>query len=191
MPRTGGRVRSVEAHEAVLSATTAMLQECGLRAITIEAVAERSQVAKSTIYRWWRSKADLVMEAYNSLTASSMPEPDTGFLEQDLRIFVAALHRNAADQVRTKALRSLMVEAQLDPDFEQAFQSWVQGRRNIVLHILDRGRQRGELRPDTDPDIVVDQLFGLFWYRLLIGHLALDQQSAKQHVAHLLRGVTA
>jgi len=83
----------------------------------------------------------------------------------------------------------LMAEAQLDPAFEEPFRAWVQSRRAVVLAILARGRERGEIAPDADLDLAVDQLFGAFWYRLLVGHLTLKPSAAAAHVAQLLRGL--
>ncbi|WP_407937203.1 TetR-like C-terminal domain-containing protein [Kineosporia babensis] len=65
-----------------------------------------------------------------------------------------------------------MVEAQLEPGVQDPFRAWVQSRRDVVLHLLIRARERGEIRPDADLDLAVDQMFGVFWYRLLVGHLS-------------------
>jgi AcrR family transcriptional regulator len=190
MPRTGGRVRSVDAHEAVLASTTELLEEGGYQAITIEGIAERSGVAKSTIYRWWRSKPELVMEAYTVAVSRRMPEPDTGSLARDLTVFVEQLYLGVRHDSRVRALRGLMAEAQLDAGFEAPFRTWVQSRRDVVLQILARARERGEVHRDADLDLAVDQVFGVFWYRLLVGHLPLDPKAADDHVAQLLRGLT-
>ncbi|MFC9427695.1 TetR/AcrR family transcriptional regulator [Streptomyces sp. NPDC056987] len=191
MARTGGRIRNAEAHKAVLTAATELLEECGYQAITIEGVAERSGVAKSTIYRWWRSKPDLVMEAYTALVARIVPEPDTGSLATDLTEFAQHLHTGVRHPPRRRALRGLMAEAQLDPAFEGPFRAWVKSRREVVLRILLRARERGEIRPGADLDLAVDQIFGVFWYRLLVDHLPLDPETAAGHIDQLLRGLTA
>ena len=190
MPRSGGRTRSTEAHLAVLRATTELLEECGFRAVTMEAVAERSGVAKTTIYRWWRSKPELVMEAYTAAVASRMPEPDTNSVSRDLTLFAEHLYAGVSDPSRRRALRGLMAEAQLDGDFEEPFRTWVQSRRSVVLEILSRAQRRGEIREDVDTDLVVDQIFGVFWYRLLVGHDRLEASTAAGHVAQILSGLT-
>ncbi len=189
--RTGGRARSAEAHEAVLTAATELLEECGYQAITIAGIAERSGVAKSTIYRWWNSKPELVMEAYTTTVSRRMPEPDTGSIARDLTIFVEHLYQGAGFAPRLRALRGLLAEAQLDPGFEDPFRAWVQSRRDIVRQLLTRARDRGEVRGDADLDLAVDQIFGVFWYRLLVGHLPLDAQAAADHVRQLLDGLKA
>ncbi|WP_369221849.1 TetR/AcrR family transcriptional regulator [Streptomyces sp. R39] len=84
---------------------------CGYQAITIEGVAERSGVAKSTIHRWWRSKPELVMEAYTALVARIVPEPDAGSLAADLTEFTRHLYVGVRQLPRERALRGLMAEA--------------------------------------------------------------------------------
>lgn len=191
IPRKGGRTRSPEAHQAALTTTAALLEERGYQAITIEAVAERSGVAKSTIYRWWRSKPELVMEAYTQQVAERMPSPDTGGVEGDLAAFMGQLYRVVEHPQRVRALRGLMAEAQLDPAFREPFRDWVNGRREVVAVLLRRGVSRGELAADVDLDHAVDLVFGPFWYRLLVEHAPLDPADAPAHAARLLSGLRA
>ena len=74
---------------------------------------------------------------------------------------------------------------------EEPFRAWVQTRRDVVLTLLHRARERGEVRADADLDLAVDQVFGVFWYRLLVGHLPLDAAAAAGHVRQLLDGLKA
>ncbi|GAA4248349.1 TetR/AcrR family transcriptional regulator [Dactylosporangium darangshiense] len=187
--RTGGRTRSESARADALRAAAEILEADGYAAVTIEGVASRSQVAKSTIYRWWNSKADLVMEAYQHLITERMPEPDTGTLAGDLEAFVAELYRVTHYPARMKALRGLMAEAQLDAAFAALFRAWVQTRRETVAALLHRAIDRGEIPATTDVDYAVDSVFGPFWYRLLVGHLPLDPADASAHVGQLMHGL--
>ncbi|MFJ8014598.1 TetR/AcrR family transcriptional regulator [Streptomyces sp. NPDC096339] len=189
-PRTGGRNRNEDAHHSVLEATTALLVENGYGALTIEGVAKRAGVAKSTVYRWWKSKPTLVMDAYAHETATRVPEPDTGTLTGDLTTFVTDLYRIGDDPIRTKALTGLMAEAQLDPAFTEPFRAWTATRREIVTNILRRAITREELPTTTDLDHATDLIFGPFWYRLLIGHAPLTPTDAEAHVRTVLAGLT-
>jgi AcrR family transcriptional regulator len=189
--RTGGRVRSQDAHDAVLAAAIELVEESGYQAVTIEGIAARADVAKSTIYRWWKSKPALVMDAYRTAVEQRMPERDTGTVAGDLTAFAGVLYGVSAYPVRVRTLRGLMAEAQLDPAFAEPFQEWVESRRAVVLTLLARGVERGELPATADLDAVTDQFFGLFWYRLLVGHQPLDPAQAPGHVAQLLRGLGA
>lgn len=187
--RTGGRQRSNSAREAVLRATAEILDEQGYGKITIEGVSARSGVAKSTIYRWWKSKPMLVMEAQSEAVARRMPEPDTGSVEADLIAFTAELYRVVEFPLRVEALRGMMAEAQLDAEFAGRFREWVQSRRKVVSDILSRGMARGELAPDLDLDLATDLIFGPFWYRLLVGHTVLAPADVPQHIARLMSGL--
>ncbi|WP_316755992.1 TetR/AcrR family transcriptional regulator [Streptomyces herbicida] len=189
--RTGGRIRSQDAHDAVLAAAIELVEELGYQAVTIERVAARADVAKSTIYRWWKSKALLVMDAYRTAVEQRMPEPDTGSLADDLTAFVTALYGVSAHPIRVRTLRGLVAEAQLDPAFAEPFQQWVESRRAVVLTLLARGVQRGELPAGADLDAATDHLFGLFWYRLLVGHQSLEPAQAPDHIGQLLHGLLA
>ncbi|MCK9895818.1 TetR/AcrR family transcriptional regulator [Frankia sp. AgB32] len=158
--------------------------------MSLEGIATRSGVAKSTIYRWWPSKATLVTEASGKIVAGRMPRPDTGTVAGDLTEFIAELYRVADYPLRGRALRGLMAEAQLDPAFQEPFRTWVQSRRDVVAALLAHGIERGELAADLDLDHAVDLVFGPFWYRLLlVGHLALDPAQARSHVHRLLQGL--
>lgn len=187
--RTGGRVRSQAATEDVLTAAAQLLEEVGYRAVSIEAIAARSGVAKSTIYRWWPSKGALVMSAHDALVARRVREPDTGVLTDDLMSFTRQLYRVSEHPARVQALRGLMVEAQLDPEFAVLFQSWVAERRALVGRLLQRGLERGEIRADVDLDYAIDLVFGPFWYRLLVGHAPLRPADARRHVALVVKGI--
>ena len=189
--RTGGRIRNEDAHKAVLTATVEILEESGYQAVTVERVAARAEVAKSTIYRWWKSKAPLVMDAYRTVVEHRMPDADTGTVAGDLTAFAAALYGVSAHPLRVLTLRGLMAEAQLDPAFAEPFQVWVESRRAVVLALLARGVDRGELPVDADLEAATDQLFGLFWYRLLVGHRELDPAEVPDHVELLLHGLRA
>lgn len=190
-PRTGGCVRNEDAHEEVLRAAVELLEEVGYGKLTIEGVAIRAQVAKSTIYRWWKSKGELVMEAFGQIVAERVPAPDTGSLRGDLTVFIRELYRIGGYPSRREALRGLMAESLLDPAFAEHFHQWVADRRAIVALIISRAAERGEVAPGLDPDYAVDLVFGPFWYRLLVGHAPLDAKLARQHAARLLAGIAA
>ncbi|MBV9848033.1 MAG: TetR/AcrR family transcriptional regulator [Kutzneria sp.] len=189
--RRGGRKRSEAAHAAVLAAALQLLEETGYRAISIEGISERSGVAKSTIYRWWSSKAELVMEAYTHIVTRRAPEPDTGTVEGDLTALLANVYRVARYPQRVRALQGLMAEAQLDPAFRAPFRRWVESRRAVAATILTHGIERGELPADIDLMHAIDLFFGPFWYRLLVGHAPLTPQLAAEHVRGLLDGLRA
>lgn len=183
-------MRSQDAHDAVLAAAAELLEEVGYQGITMEGVARRADVAKSTVYRWWKSRPTLVMDAYRQTIEQRMPVPDEGGVREDLTAFVAALYGVSAHPLRVRALRGLMAEAQLDPAFEEVFRQWVETRRAVVKELLTRGLDRGELPAGADLELAADQVFGTFWYRLLVGHAPLDPAEAAHHAERVLDGLT-
>ncbi|MET9699716.1 TetR/AcrR family transcriptional regulator [Streptomyces sp. NPDC006529] len=187
-PRTGGRLRNEEAHRSVLEATAALLLENGYGALTIEGVARRANVAKSTVYRWWKTKPELVMDAF---THAPEPGPDTGGLAGDLTAFLAGLYAEAGDPVRARALTGLAAEARLAPASADPFRAWCRARRELVRSLLARAVAREEIPPATDLDRAADLVLAPFWYRLLIAGTPLDAADASRDAAAFLHGLAA
>jgi AcrR family transcriptional regulator len=189
-PAAGGRPRSEQAHRAILEATDALLREEGYGGLTIEKVAARAGVGKRTIYRWWPSKGALVAEAFGEAVRSRDPEIDTGSVRDDLVGFLGRLFVDSSRPGKKVALRSMMVEAQLDPDFAELFTEFISSRREILHEMFLRAVRRGEISADADLKLAIDALFGTYWYRLLVGHLPLDASVAEEMVDSLLKGLT-
>lgn len=176
-----GRKRSESAHKAILEAAFDLLEERGYRATSIEAVAERAGVGKQTIYRWWKSRGALLMEAVRKRAEREVPVPDTGSLEKDLFRFLSATFAGMRGRYGTM-MRALMAEAQLDPSFEREFrETFIVGRRSAVVSMLERAHSR------IDPVLATDLLYGPMWYRLLVGHGKLDEPFARAIVKAVLR----
>jgi AcrR family transcriptional regulator len=183
-----GRPRSEDSHEAILDAVVALLEQEGYGGVTIESVARQAGVGKQTIYRWWKSKAELVLEAYANHAASKLPMPDKGNLRGDLEWFFCAAFKRLTD-ISGPTMRGLMADAVYDPEFLEILREvLVAKRREVLLQVLQRGRERGELKPDADLNVMIDLLFGALWYRLLLQHAKLDSRFAKQLVGDVLEG---
>jgi AcrR family transcriptional regulator len=167
--RPPGRPRSAEADEAILRAALELLASDGYRALTMEAVRERSGVGKATLYRRYGSKEELVKAAIVHLN-SDIPLPDdTGTVVGD---FAATAQTIIAGAARTGALTlmpRLLSEVVNDPEMHALFsQHLVEPRRRVVRAIVERAKARGELREDIDPDLAVDLMVGPMIYRLII-----------------------
>jgi AcrR family transcriptional regulator len=167
---SGGRPRSVEADEAILQATLALLAESGYRALTMEKVRERSGVGKATIYRRYGSKEELVAAAIVHLN-SDIPLPaDTGTVQGD---FAATAQRVLQGAARTGALTlmpRLLSEVVGEPEMHALFhEHLVEPRRRVVRAIVERAKARGEIREEVSTEVAVDLMVGPFIYRLIIG----------------------
>jgi AcrR family transcriptional regulator len=189
--RQGGRPRSPEAQRAILAATEGLLRERGYAGLSIDEVARRAGVSKRTIYRWWPTKGALVAEAFADSADQNHEDVDTGRVRDDLIGYLGQLFADVARPGKTAALRSMMAEAQSDEKFAAQFAAFIQGRRDLIRGILQRGAERGEIDPRADFDVAIDFVFGLYWYRMLTGHLPLDQALATTMTDQLLHGLGA
>ena len=182
------RPRSAESHAAILQAALELVVEDGLRGTTIEGIAARAGVGKATIYRRWRTKEELFMEALQAI-AFALPDPDTGSLRGDVEAIIAF---NLEHATRNAALLMprLMVEAADDPDlFAVMQQVLVEPRREVLRTILRRAVERGEMREDIDPEVAIDLLIGPFIYAVLV--TGADLQAVAERVQPVLNAALA
>ena len=184
IPTQRGRPRSDESRQAILRAALDLVAEVGYRDMSVGAIAARAGTGKQTIYRWWRGKADVVLDALTVDAARKIPVPDTGDLRADLRAFLDATFAAARRAGVIPVLRALMAEAQLDPDFGTAFDTGLlQSRREALATLLRR--HPDDLRvPITT---AVHTVFGVFWYRLLTNRGRLDATLTRELVDLLVR----
>jgi AcrR family transcriptional regulator len=188
-PVRPGRKRSEESRRAILSATLELTAELGYAGLTVEGIAARSGAGKQTIYRWWPSKADVLLEALAVKADVIVAIPDEGSYAADLRRFVVASFDLAAKHPVADALRALMAQAQLDAEFRKRFwDAFLQRRRDALRVLVDRAAARGDLPAAASADTVIDAVFGIVWYRLLTDRPP-DEQLADELVT-LLSGRT-
>ncbi len=181
-----GRPRSAECHGAILDAVLQLMQKDGYNAVTIEGVARHAGVGKQTIYRWWGSRAELILDAFARHAADLVPTPDRGSLREDLEVFINAGFKRLSRDYGA-IMRGLMADAVLDPEFNRILrEAFISRRRAATREILRRGVERGEIAPDTDLELMIDMLFGPVWFRLLVQHARLDAGFARQLVQAIL-----
>jgi AcrR family transcriptional regulator len=185
-----GRRRSERSHEAIIGSTQRLLVERGYRELTIEGIAARAGVGKQTIYRWWPSKAALVLEAYLS-GQQAVPQPPTGrSTREDVRALLGWLIAVLAEPTGGRVVAGLVGDLQDDPDLAEGFhRDVVPARREAMLAALERGRDRGEVRPDADLELAVDALHGAVFYRLLLSGEPLDEAFAGRIADQILDGL--
>jgi AcrR family transcriptional regulator len=185
--RRPGRPRSEAARRAILDTAIAELTERGYRALTVDGIAARAGTGKQTIYRWWGSKADVVLDAMLDVAETWIAVPDDGSLPADLTAFLTATFRLRGLR---PVLVGLMAEAVLDPAFGDAFRErFLFSRRAALRSVLRRGVERGEIGPDVDLELLIDVVFGVLWYRVLVGHAPLDEATGRALAALLLRSI--
>ncbi len=166
--RSPGRPRCDATRKAVLRAAYDLLSEGGLGRFTIEGVAARSGVARTTIYRWWPSKGALAMEGFLETTAPDVHVPPTASVVADARALLLSSARLLAGS-GGRIIRGIVAEGQSDPETIEAFMTgYVLPRRAEVVALLKRGMASGELRADLDIEMVCYSLFGPMYLRMLL-----------------------
>jgi AcrR family transcriptional regulator len=165
--RGRGRPRSEQAHRAILDATLTLLDEGGYGPLTIEAVAARAGVGKTTIYRRWPSKLELVIEAVGEMRPP-LPTEDTGSVQGDFLAFQRnQINRVAAGPLPRVAPR-LIAESVGDAELHAAVQrELIAPVRQAIGEVLQRGVDRGELLADLDVELATDIVHGTVVYRIL------------------------
>lgn len=183
-----GRPRSAAADDAILDATTALLIERGFGRLGVDAVAARAGVGKATIYRRWRSRADLIRAALARFETA--PEGvDTGDLRTDLRLYLRQAVEEFVDTPAARLMPQLSAEAQVDPELRDVLHANAQARRQILVDILDRARRRGDLRDDLDVEVVVDLLTAPIFVRKLITGAPIDVHTTDAAIDVVLPGI--
>ena len=184
-----GRPRSEQSRAAVLRATSELLHEVGLQAMTTDEIAGRSGVSKATIYKWWPNKHAVAVEAFLSELIAEGSDPDTGSAHEDLRSVLRGLvHFYCGPSGRVYA--QLVGEGQSDPLVQKELRDHLVAPRRALLRAMwDRGVARGELRADVDPEAAFDLVFAPLLYRLLMGHAPLDEAAADMFVDAAMSGL--
>jgi AcrR family transcriptional regulator len=175
-----GRPRSERARQAIINATHDLLSEEGGAGLTIEAIARRAGVGKPTIYRWWPSMADIVLDVLLRQADANIPVPPFRSLGETLRRFLRLSMKAIVDGAGAH-LRFLMAHAQQDEAFRSRFRDNFTARRRAALHsIFLQAVEHGQIDAGHDLGLLQDIVFGAMWYRLLTGHAPMDESFADQ-----------
>jgi AcrR family transcriptional regulator len=183
--------RSVRAHNDVLAATMALLDEGGLPAATVDAISARSGVSKATIYKHWPNRTAVAAEAFGRRMADAIPLPNTGNARDDLAEQVrrvSAFYAGHAGRVFAQLLAATVADPEAAPFFRQFF---LDDRRRAIGVLWDRALARGEVRPEVSVETAIDLLFGPLIFRLLSGHAPLTVAEADAVSAAALGGLLA
>ncbi|MFI1577978.1 TetR/AcrR family transcriptional regulator [Embleya sp. NPDC020630] len=176
--RPGGR--TARTRDAVRRATLAELADKGFDGLTVEAVAVRSGVHKTTVYRRWRNAAGLAADALDLAAEEPWPLPDTGVLRDDLRAITAMVVSGFEDPGRGPIARALVAAAVRDPTTGAALHGFLVGRLAQAEVVVQRAVERGELPAGTDAGEVVRTAVGALYYRLFITREPVDTDQARR-----------
>ena len=191
-----GRPRDAGVDERVLRAATDLLLEQGYGGLSTDAVAERTGIAKTTLYRRWPTKDHLAVAVVTRLQDAD-EITDTGDVRRDLTDYLekiaAALERmrtagTTAPGRSAGTVAELVAAAARHDDIGELERAMYARRNRLAYALIDRARDRGELRPGTDPEVLLDQLAGALYYRVLITGRPVDRGYAERLVAGALNG---
>lgn len=192
MPKPG-RPRSARAHQAILDAALELLAEEGFEGMSVEGIAARAGVGKTTIYRRWATKEDVIIEAIRSIHAQA-PVIDTGNLRDDLLALVKGAEREAPRSAIERLLPRALSLAQTNPAvFEVYRDRLIAPRLKRIRELVERAIARGEVRADLDPHVAVDMFAGTVFFRLMLArHVTpTPPDFAEQVVDTIWRGIAA
>jgi AcrR family transcriptional regulator len=172
--RPGGRSARVRA--AVLEAALEELAAVGYGSLSLDGVARRAGVHKTTLYRRWGNRENLILDAMLDRGAERVPIPDTGSLRSDLAELgkaIAASVRAPEVEGTTRAIASI---ADRDSPLAEASRRFWAIRLELDGQVVERAIARGEIPPDTDPALVVEAVIAPIYFRLLMTDEKLDEK---------------
>jgi len=188
-PRPRGRPRSETARQAILDAARETLEEGGLLAVTMEGVAARARVGKPTVYRHWSNRYELAMAALIA-ASGEVVAPTAGAAPVDA---LRAQLRQMADLFASgtgRHVAAVIASGYGETELSKAFRShFVQARRAEGKALLQGAMEAGEIRRDIALETVLDLVYGPIFYRLTMGHGAVDGRFVDGLIDQLLKGI--
>ena len=165
-----------------------LLQEKSVRDLTMEEVAKRAKVGKPTLYKWWPTKATLVLAMLCERMSPNLEEPSDLSAEASLRLRVQRMI-DAFNGPFGTIVAGLIAEGQSEPGMlQQFFDRWVRPRRTATSAELQRGKHAGELWAEAEPDLLNDAIFGALYYRWLLRAGPLTRPFGEALVAQVFHG---
>ncbi|MBD1848297.1 TetR/AcrR family transcriptional regulator [Cyanobacteria bacterium FACHB-63] len=181
--KSPGRPRSAQSHQAMLQTTLELLAEVGFEAMSIEAIATRAGVGKTTIYRRYSSKAELVADAIESIR-EEIVIPDTGSLWGDITALIQNAAQISLNPLGRQTVAMIISSASSNAEFAQIYWTkYLQPRREAFAVVLERAKARQEVKPDLDPSLVFDTMSGIMLYAMIF------QPTSEPWVAYVRRAL--
>ncbi|MDF5718466.1 MAG: TetR/AcrR family transcriptional regulator [Rhizonema sp. NSF051] len=165
--KSPGRPRSAQSHQAMLQATLELLAEVGFDALSIDAISTRAGVGKTTIYRRYTCKEDLVADAIENIR-EDVVIPDTGNLWGDIDALIKSAAKITLGPLGRQTVAMIISSASSNSQFAQIYWTkYLQPRRQAFAVVLERAEARNEIHRDLDPGLVFDVMSGIMLYALI------------------------
>ena len=182
--------RVERSRRVILEAVLEELGEVGYGAFTIEGVAARAGVGKSTIYRHWGGKFELVVDAFQTLKASATV-PAEGTLRDRVTSYLQQAASMLADSTYSSCMPALIDAAERDPKMKEFHNRFAAERRGVLVDLLQSGIDSGELPSSADPDLLADALVGSIVLRRLMMPKPCDPELVPKLVEQVLPAAPA
>ena len=170
----------------ILRAAVEELAQAGYGGVTIESIAARAGVGKSTIYRHWPDKLALIADAFETFHEQLVPD----LCDLPARDAVASLLRHVAevvvDSTFSRCIPALIEGAERDPRVREFHHRYSADRRQAIIDLIARGIHAGEIRGATDPELATTTLLGAIFYRRLMTSKPFNPEDAEQLAALVL-----
>jgi AcrR family transcriptional regulator len=173
---------------AILDATTALLAEASYDELRIEDVARRAGVNKTTVYRRWPTKVELVADAVRAQSRQSIPVPDTGSFAGDLSALARSVATHLGSAGGARMTRTMVAAATTTAEVSGAMPAFWAHRFALVGTIVERAVERGELPADVDADLLIETLIGPLYVRLLLTGAPITVEVAERVAALVTAG---
>ncbi|MEH2191715.1 MAG: TetR/AcrR family transcriptional regulator [Nostoc sp.] len=181
-----GRPRSIHADQAILQATLDLLAEVGYQSMSIEAIASRAGVGKTTIYRRYTSKEELVADAIESLR-DDLAIPNTGSFWGDMDILISHAAQKIDSPLGRQTIALIISTASSNPQFAEVYWTkYTKLRREALSKVLKRAKSRSEIHKDADIELVIDLLSGSLYYALIFKPITEPVEAYMRRTMNLL-----
>ena len=186
---SGGRPRSPRIQQEILKAAVDLALESGFRAISMDDIAARANVGRMTIYRRWCNKAAIIMDAFVARVDPGTLFLPAGSYTESIRLQMRSMAKVFRGKDGT-LIRALLAEAQFDPRLAvELRERWTMPRRKMAIAYFQQGIKYGFLRPDVDPDAMIDILYAPIYYRLQMGTGPLSDAFVDGIFDHAMKGL--
>jgi AcrR family transcriptional regulator len=178
-PRPRGRPRSEQARQEILESAYKLLRDKGFNAVGSHEIAQAAGVSSATLYRWWKSKEEILFDACFEHMKPVLAIPETRSALTRLRHYVLRAREFLVSEegaVMARVLTGIHEDKRLHQMF---LERYVKQRRQIQRGIIEDAIASGELKPTTDPELLIDALSGPLFFRWLQGHAPLDRGFAQ------------
>lgn len=188
--RSPGRPRSEKSHQAMLLATLELLAEVGFDGMSIDAIAARAKVGKTTIYRRYTNKEELVADALDKFPEEIII-PDTGTLWGDLEALIQNIAQITLNPLGRQIVAMIISHTSTNPQFAQIYWTkYLQPRREAFVAVIERAKARREVRENLDPLLAFDSISGMMLYTLVFPVSSESWENYSRRALRLVLGIT-